>query len=233
MVRSAHNLTAVRLDGWLQGLDAKAASRIRSVEHARSLAHRRVPAPVRNYIEGGAGNEETLRANLEAVGAVGFRPRMGVTTDSGPDLTTTVLGTPVSMPVLLSPVGFTRMMHPSGDLAGAAATRAGTISTLSTMSGHPMDDVIAAATGPVWFQLYSSAEGRARSSWCRAPVILGSPPRRHLDTQILGDRRREAGYGLSPPLRLDPRTVPRWRPTWLSALVGFSTWPSMGSGSIL
>ena len=143
------------LDVWLQGLDAKTAKRIRSVEHARSLALRRVPAPIRNYLEGGAGNERTLRANLDGVAAVGFRPRMGVTADVGPDLTTTVLGTPVSMPVLLSPVGFSRMMHPAGDLAGAAAAAgAGTISTLSTMSGHHMEDVIAAANGPVWFQLY-------------------------------------------------------------------------------
>jgi L-lactate dehydrogenase (cytochrome) len=221
----------MRLDAWLQKLDAKTAARIRSVEHARSLAFRRVPAPVRNYIEGGAGNEATLRANLEGVGAVGFRPKMGVTADSGPDLTTTVLGTPVSMPVLLSPVGFTRMMHPSGDLAGAAAAAgAGTISTLSTMSGHTMEDVIAAAGGPVWFQLYflGGREGaeqlvsRARDLGFSALVVT-------MDTQSLGDRRREARYGLSPPLRLDLRTVTKMtpyvapRPRWLldRALDGF------------
>ncbi len=215
----------------LQGVDRAAAGRIRNVGHARSLALRRVPAPVRNYLEGGAGDERTLRANLDGVGAVRFRPRMGVTGDGGPDLSTTVLGAPVSMPVLLSPIGFTRMMHPSGDLAGAsAAGEAGTIATLSSMSGHPMEDVIAAATGPVWFQLYflGGREGaeqlvsRARDLGFSALVVT-------VDTQIPGDRRRESRYGLSPPLRLDRRTATKMapyvatRPRWLldMALDGF------------
>ncbi len=222
---------AMSLGERLQDFDRRTARRIRSVEHARSLAVRRVPAPVRSYLEGGAGNEGTLRANLDGVRAVGFRPRMGVTGDAGPDLTTTVLGAPVSMPVLLSPVGFTRMMHPSGDVAGAAAAgAAGTISTLSSMSGHPMEDVIAAATGPVWFQLYflGGREGaeqlvsRARDLGFSALVLT-------VDTQIPGDRRRESRYGLSPPLRLDRRTVTKMapyvatHPRWLldMALDGF------------
>jgi L-lactate dehydrogenase (cytochrome) len=221
----------VRLDQTLQELDRRAASRIRSLERARSMAVRRVPAPVRNYLEGGAGTEGTLRANLDAARAVGFRPRMGVTRDAAPDLSTTVLGTPVSMPILLSPVGFTRMMHPTGDVAGtAAAGAAGTISTLSSMSGHHMEDVIEAATGPVWFQLYflGGREGaeqlvsRARALGFSALVVT-------MDTQIPGDRRRESQYGLSPPILLDRRTVTKMapyvatRPRWLldMALDGF------------
>jgi L-lactate dehydrogenase (cytochrome) len=230
----------VTLDSRLQDLDRKAAGRIRSVEHARTLAVRRVPAPVRNYLEGGAGNEGTLQANLDGVRAVGFRPRMGVTRDSAPDLSTTVLGVPVSMPVLLSPVGFTRMMHPAGDVAGAAAAgAAGTISTLSSMSGHSMEDVMGAATGPVWFQLYflGGREGaeqlvsRARDLGFSALVVT-------MDTQIPGDRRRERQYGLSPPLSLDRRTVTKMapfaavRPRWLldMALDGFQLDLVMASG---
>jgi isopentenyl diphosphate isomerase/L-lactate dehydrogenase-like FMN-dependent dehydrogenase len=196
------------------------------------MAVRRVPAPVRNYLEGGAGTEGTLQANLEAARAVGFRPRMGVTGDAAPDLSTTVLGTPVSMPILLSPVGFTRMMHPTGDVAGtAAAGAAGTIATLSSMSGHHMGDVMAAATGPVWFQLYflGGREGaeqlvsRARDLGFSALVVT-------MDTQIPGDRRRESQYGLSPPILVNRRTVTKMapfvatRPRWLldMALDGFS-----------
>ncbi len=213
----------MNLDVWLRALDAKTARRIRSVDHARSLALRRVPAPIRNYVEGGAGNERTLRANLDGVAAVGFRPRMGVTADVGPDLSTTVLGTPVSMPVLLSPVGFTRMMHPAGDLAGAAAAAgAGTISTLSTMSGHHMEDVMAAANGPVWFQLYFlGGRDGADQLVCRARDLGFTALVVTMDTQALGDRRREARYGLSPPLRPDVRTVTKMapyvvtRPRWL------------------
>ena len=208
---------------WRQGADARAGRRIRSVEHARELAHRRVPAPVESYVEGGAGLERTLAANLSAVQAVQFLPRLGVTAGGPPDLGTTVLGTEVSMPVLLSPVGFTRMMHIAGDVAGAAAAgAAGTIFTLSSMSGHSMEEVRAAATTPTWFQLYFLG-GRHGAE----QLVAGA--RRHgfaavvvtMDTQIPGDRRRESRYGLSPPLRLDRRTVTKMapfaalRPSWL------------------
>jgi isopentenyl diphosphate isomerase/L-lactate dehydrogenase-like FMN-dependent dehydrogenase len=203
--------------------DARVARRITSVDRARLLAHRRVPAPVEHYVEGGAGRERTLEANLSAVGAVGFVPRLGVTGGAAPDLRTSVLGGEVSMPLLLSPVGFTRMMHSSGDVAGASAAReAGTIFTVSSMSGHTMEEVVAAASGPAWFQLYflggrEGAEqlvGQARASGFAALVLT-------MDTQVPGDRRREARFGLSPPLRLDRRTVTRMapfvatRPFWL------------------
>src|ERR1700704_6201378 len=133
----------------------RVAARMGTVADARRLARRRVPRPVFDYMEGGAGSEQTMRDNMAAVEAVGFSPRMGVTAGvPGPDLRTTVLGTPVSMPLLMSPVGFTRMMDPSGDVAGArAAGAAGTIFTLSSMSGHTMGEVAAAASGAVWFQL--------------------------------------------------------------------------------
>jgi len=88
-------------------------ARIHTVADARRIARRRVPPAVFDYIEGGAGEERTLAANREAIEAVGFVPRMGVTAGiPAPDLTTTVLGTPVSMPLLVSPVGFTRMNAP-------------------------------------------------------------------------------------------------------------------------
>jgi isopentenyl diphosphate isomerase/L-lactate dehydrogenase-like FMN-dependent dehydrogenase len=216
---------------WVHRRDARAAGSITSVEHARQLAHRRVPAPVESYVEGGAGNEVTMEANVAAVRSVQFAPRMGVSTGAVPEVRTTVLGHEVSMPLLMSPVGFTRMMHSEGDVAGAAAAgAAGTVFSLSSMSGHRMGEVAAAAAGPVWFQLYflGGREGAedlvalARSHACAAVVVT-------MDTQIPGDRRRESRYGLSPPLRLDRSTVIKMapfvlrRPWWLldQALGGF------------
>jgi isopentenyl diphosphate isomerase/L-lactate dehydrogenase-like FMN-dependent dehydrogenase len=190
-------------------------SRLHTVADARRLARRRVPPVVFDYIDGGAGEERTLAANREAIEAVGFVPRMGVTAGvPGPDLTTTVLGTPVSMPLLVSPVGFTRMMDPAGDVAGArAAGAAGTIFTLSSMSGHTIEEVAAAASGAIWFQLYflggrSGAEqlvARARDAGYGALVVT-------LDTQIPGNRERDYRYGLSPPLTLDHKTVMKMAP---------------------
>ena len=203
--------------------EERTAARITSVDRARRVAHRRVPLPVESYVEGGAGEESTLRANLAAVRSVLFRPHLGVTSGAAPDLRTSVLGQDISMPVLLSPVGFTRMMHTSGDLAGAAAAGdAGTVFTLSSMSGHSMEEVMAAARGPLWFQVYflggregaRRLVGDARRLGYSAVVVT-------MDTQIPGDRRREARFGLSPPLRLDRRTVTRMarfvalRPRWL------------------
>lgn len=233
---------------WANRRDRRVARKLTSIDDAQRLARRWVPIPVESYVEGGAGYEGTLRANLDAVRSVPLVPRLGVTTGCPPNLQTTVLGTPVSMPVLLSPIGFTRMMRSNGDIAGViAAGEAETIFTLSSMSGHAMEDVQKAATGPTWFQLYclggrQGAEqlvDRARLSGFRAIVVT-------MDTQIPGDRRRESRFGLSPPLRLDSPTVTKMarfavrRPLWLldQALGGFqldlvhahSLWPD---GSVM
>jgi isopentenyl diphosphate isomerase/L-lactate dehydrogenase-like FMN-dependent dehydrogenase len=156
-----------------------------------------------------------MRANHASIEAVGFRPRMGVTPGvPAPDLETTVLGTRISMPLLLSPVGFTRMMDPLGDVAAArAAAAAGTLFTLSSMSGHTIGEVAAAATTPPWFQLYflggrSGAEQlveRAAASGFGALVVT-------LDTQIPGNRERDLRHRLPPPLVLNGRTVTRMAP---------------------
>jgi L-lactate dehydrogenase (FMN-dependent) and related alpha-hydroxy acid dehydrogenases len=205
----------------------RVASRINTVADARRLAQRRVPRPVFDYIEGGAGSESTIRANQQEVDAVGFRPRVGETARGhGPDLGTTVLGTPVAMPLLVSPVGFTRMMDPRGDVAGArAASAAGTLFTLSSMSGHTIGEVAGAASIPPWFQLYflggrPGAEQlveRAKTAGYSALVVT-------LDTQVPGNRERDLRYGLSPPLEVNRRTAMKMaphaalHPRWLADL---------------
>ncbi|MGZ4674988.1 MAG: alpha-hydroxy acid oxidase [Acidimicrobiia bacterium] len=203
------------------------ARRIHTVADARRLAKRRVPRPVFDYLEGGAGTESTVRANVAEVEAVGFRPRIGRSAPMGPDISTTALGTPVSMPLLVSPIGFTRMMDPRGDVAGArAAAVAGTVFTHSSMSGHTLEEVTAAAGVAPWFQLYflggrAGAEqlvARARRVGCPAIVVT-------LDTQVPGNRERDLRYGLSPPLTVNRSTAMRMaphalaHPWWLADLV--------------
>lgn len=203
--------------------EQRKARRIHTVDDARRLARRRVPAMVFDYVDGGAESERTMRANVEALAAVEFVPRMAVTVGTpGPDLTTTVLGTPLALPVILAPVGFTRSMDPSGDVAGArAAAAAGTVFTLSTMSGHPMEEVAAAfrdragseGRGGAWFQLYAlggrrGAEQlveRAQEAGYTTLVVT-------VDTQIVGSRERDLRHGSSIPIRLDPRTMVRFAP---------------------
>jgi L-lactate dehydrogenase (cytochrome) len=191
------------------------AQRIGTVADARRLARRRVPGPVWDYLEGAAGAETTSRANIDAYEQVEFRPRVAASVGTpAPDLRTTVLGTDVSMPLLMSPVGFTRMMDPAGDVAAAgAAGAAGTIVTLSSMSGHTIAEVGAAATGPAWFQLYflggrPGAEQlveRARTAGYKALVVT-------VDTPVPGNRERDLVHGLTPPLRLDRQTITKMIP---------------------
>lgn len=182
-------------------------------ELARAAARRRLPRAVFDYIDGGSESESTLRANCVAFESMGLIPRMGVT-EGEMQLGTTVLGHEVSMPLLLSPVGYTRMMHPQGDVAGAAAAgSAGTIFTLSSMSGHTMEDVAAAATGPLWFQLYflggrDGAErlvDRAQRAGYAALAVT-------MDTQIVAKRERDVVNGLQNPLRVTAQNALRHGP---------------------
>lgn len=190
-------------------------SRLYTVDRARTLARRRVPPAVFNYLDGAAETESTLRANRSAMMAVGFRPRMGVTPgEPAPSLSTTVLGRPLSMPVILGPVGFTRMMDRHGDVAAArAAGQAGTAFTLSSMSGHTMGEVAAAATGPAWFQLYflggrpgaAQLVDRAQRAGFEALVVT-------MDTQIPGNRVRELRNPVKFPLQMNLHNMVKFAP---------------------
>jgi isopentenyl diphosphate isomerase/L-lactate dehydrogenase-like FMN-dependent dehydrogenase len=105
------------------------------------------------YYAGGSGDEVTLRDNVAAFGRWLLRPRVLVDV-SMPTTETTVLGQPVSMPLLVAPTAFQRVAHPDGEVATArAAAAAGTVMTLSTLATSTPAE-IAVAGGPRWFQLY-------------------------------------------------------------------------------
>jgi isopentenyl diphosphate isomerase/L-lactate dehydrogenase-like FMN-dependent dehydrogenase len=119
------------------------------------LAETRLDPGAFGYYAGGAGDEQTLAANVEAWRRLRLRPRVLV--DIGEVSTaTTVLGTPVSMPLLVAPTAIQRLAHPEGELGMArAAAAAGTVMCLSTLATATLEDVAAAAPeAPHWFQLY-------------------------------------------------------------------------------
>ena len=148
-------------------------SRAVSIEDLRELAYRRLPRVVFNYIDGGAEGEWTLRENRRAFDAVTFRPRQAVAVPSC-DLRTRVLGLELSMPLLLAPVGYLRVMHPDGEIAAArAAGHAGVGLILSTVSGHRLEDVKAASAGQVWYQLYLTGGRAAAESAMRRAMDVG------------------------------------------------------------
>src|SRR6202522_614412 len=178
------------------------SSRAINIEDLRSVARRRLSKVVFDYVDGGAESEVTLRDNLRAYEELTFCPRHAVAIPHC-DLRTRVLGHELSMPILLAPVGYCRVMHPDGEVGAArAAGAAGTACILSTVSGHRLEDVKAASTGPMWYQLYltggreagENALRRARAAGYSALVIS-------IDTNVLGLREREARGGMEVLLR--------------------------------
>src|SRR5439155_26169094 len=116
---------------------AVASPRVVNIEDLRQLARRRLPRVVFDYLDGGAEGEVTLRENRHAFDTVTFRPRHAVSVP-GVDLRTAVLGRALAVPVLLAPVGYSRVMHVAGESAAARpACAAGTAYVLSTLAGPP------------------------------------------------------------------------------------------------
>jgi len=177
-----------------------------NLDEMQSAAEAVLPRGSYDYYAGGAGDEITLRANRTAYDEVFLRPR--VLAGLGPiDTRTTVLGSEVRMPVLLAPVAFQKLAHADGECATArAAGKFGTLMTLSTIASAALEDVAAAASGPLWFQLYVYRDRsitrellrRAKESGYRAIVLT-------VDTPMLGRRERDLRnrFALPPGVRLE------------------------------
>ena len=174
-----------------------ASPRVINIHDLRRLAKRRLPQVVFDYLDGGAEDEVTLRENCRVFEQLTFRPRYAVAMPKT-DLRARVLGVDLAFPAILAPVGYSRLMHPAGELAAAsAAGSAGLIYTLSTISAHKLENVRAASTGPVWYQLYivggrEVAEAgieRAQRAGFSALVVT-------IDTPVAGMRERDPRNGM-------------------------------------
>jgi L-lactate dehydrogenase (cytochrome) len=172
-------------------------SRMVNIGDLRAFAQRRVPKAVFDYIDGGAEEEITLRENCRAFQDIVFRPRQAVAFDKC-HLGVRVLGAELAFPFMLAPVGYSRMMHPSGEVAAArAAGEFGTGYILSTISGYKLENVRAATKGPAWYQLYlvggrgaaEAAIERAKTAGFTALVIT-------VDTSVAGMRERDPRNGM-------------------------------------
>ncbi len=174
-----------------------ASPQVVSIEDLRRLARRQLPQVVFDYLDGGAEGELTLRENCRAFEDVTFRPRHAVAVPAC-DLRTRVLDFDLSLPFLLAPVGYSRLMHPGGEVVAArAAGAAGTGYILSTISGHKLEDVKAASAGPVWYQLYlMGGRGAAESSIQRARSAGFSALVVTIDTVVAGMRERDFRNGM-------------------------------------
>ncbi|TMG01316.1 MAG: alpha-hydroxy-acid oxidizing protein [Chloroflexi bacterium] len=164
------------------------------------LARRKLSKPFFEYIAGGADDETTLRRNREAFERIELSPRALVDV-SHVDLTTSVLGQAVEMPVLLAPVAVQRLAHPEGELATAgAAAQAGTIMTLSTMASASIEEVASASNGPKWFQLYVHRDRNVSKSMVqRADAVGYKAVCLTVDVPRLGRRERDLRNRLEYP----------------------------------
>ncbi len=163
-----------------------------------------------DYYASGAWDEITLRENHSAYDRIKLYPRMLIDV-SQRDLTTTILNQKVSMPILIAPTAFHRLAHPEGEIATArAASAAGTIMTLSTLSNSAVEEVAQAANGSLWFQLYVYKDRgatkdlvqRVEAAGCKALMLT-------VDAPLLGRRERDVRnrFQLPPGLSVKNMTA--------------------------
>jgi isopentenyl diphosphate isomerase/L-lactate dehydrogenase-like FMN-dependent dehydrogenase len=186
------------------------AEELLNVADYEAAAADRLPAGAHGYYAGGAGDESTLRDNIEAYGRWFLRPRVLVDVTSC-TTATTLLGQDVSMPLIVAPLAFQRGGHPDGELGMARAARAaGTILCLSTISTTTPAEV-AATDVPRWFQLYAFDDqgltgdliAQAREGGFSALVLT-------VDAPVRSRRERDHRSGYTVPDDLSVDTFERW-----------------------
>ncbi|MDG3008951.1 alpha-hydroxy-acid oxidizing protein [Rhodococcus sp. D2-41] len=183
-----------------------------TVEDYRKRARRALPTMVWAFVDGGAEDEITLRANRSAFDRWRLRSRV-LTGHAGAGLSTKVGGVDLSLPVFLSPTGMTGLTHWTGERGAArAAERAGTRAVISTASSYTVEEIAEATAEDHFFQLYpwTSATtgeplskkfiGRARQAGYRALFVT-------VDVPVAGNRERERKYGMGIPPRMTPLRV--------------------------
>ncbi len=197
-----------------------ASPHILNIADLRAAARARLPDVVFDYLDGAAEGETTHRDNTSCFDEVMFRPKLAVKIPQ-PDVSTRVLGTGIALPLILAPIGYSRMLHPRGECAASAgAARAGTGYILSTISGHSLE-AVRAENEKVFFQLYlmggreasEATIDRAAKAGYRALFLT-------IDTAVAGFREKDFRNGMSqlmgkpllPKLKYLPNILahPRW-----------------------
>jgi len=193
-------------------------SRVRTVEDFRRLALRRTPRPVFDYVGGAAEQELSMNRAVEAFTRVVFHPHV-LRNVSSTDASTTILGRPAAMPIVLAPTGFTRMMRTEGEPAVARpAAVAGVPYALSTLGTTSVDRLRKEAPDTeLWFQLYLSRDhARSKELVTRAADNGYTTLVLTVDVPVAGARLRDTYNGLTLPPTLSLHTLfamtrkPRW-----------------------
>ena len=208
MIRFLPNLT----NGTARRLD-----RCHSIEDLRRAARRRLPRAVFDFADGGSEDEQTMGRNRGAFARYQLQPRILVDV-ADVNTATTVLGQPVSLPIILAPAGMPRLIHHEGELAIVrAAQRAGTIYTLSSGSSRSIEEVAGASDGPHWFQIYVWRDrGLVREFFSRCRDQGYAALCLTVDVPVLGKRERDLRHGMTIPPQLTLGSIANaaLRPHW-------------------
>jgi isopentenyl diphosphate isomerase/L-lactate dehydrogenase-like FMN-dependent dehydrogenase len=202
-------------------------ARAHNIDDLRAAARRRLPRVVFDYLEGGAEDHVSARANRESFEALGFAPRTLVDV-SRRTLQTTVLGIRFDAPFGVSPIGAAGLFWHHAEVAMARAARAARLPfVLSTHSFSPLERVAWESGGPPWFQLYmpkerAAAEAllkRAHDTGCEVLVLT-------TDVPVGGNREYNERNGFGVPLRLGARAIADVlaHPRWLAGVYFRSLW---------
>ena len=186
-------------------------------EDFRKLAKKKLPSPIFNYIDGGADDEITLRRNTEAFDDCDLVPNI-LNNVGEPDLSTTIFGKKIDMPIFLSPTAMQRLYHHDGDKASArAAEKFGTFYSMSSMANTTMEEISNVSSGPKLFQLYVHKDKsitddlieRSKRSGFDAMSLT-------VDTLVAGNRERDHRTGFTTPPKLTLQSLisfaahPQW-----------------------
>jgi len=178
-------------------------SRCQTIEELRRAARRGLPRPIWDFLEGGAGEEITLRRNTSAFSDFGIRPRVR-TRDAAVDTSVRVLGHLIAGPIITAPAGGAGLFHPAAEGAVAKATASlGLFYTLSMGSTQTIETIGAAISSPKMFQLYPFADPnlnralveRAKAAGFTALCVT-------VDCPVPGKRLRDIRNGMGPGQRL-------------------------------
>ena len=187
-------------------------------EDFRKLAKKKLPAPIFHYIDGGSDDEVTLRRNTEAFNDCDLIPSVLANVGT-PDLSTTIFGKKISLPIFLAPTAMQRLYHYEGDVASAkAAEKFNTFYSMSTMANNTIEKISSISSGPKLFQLYVHKDqsitddliDRCKNSGFDGMCLT-------VDTLVAGNREKDHRTGFTTPPKLTLQSLMSFamHPLWV------------------
>ncbi|HZX53447.1 MAG TPA: alpha-hydroxy acid oxidase, partial [Ilumatobacteraceae bacterium] len=206
----------------------------------RAVAKRKLPRAVFDYVEGGADEEIAIDANRQAFQRRKLNPQL-LRDVSVTDLTGDLLGHHFAVPLGLAPTGYTRMMHPTGEVSACSAAKAkGIPYALSTMGTTTIEEVAATGHPNLWFQLYVTSDRRLSDPLVDRAAVAGYQALEiTIDTVVTGRRTRDLRNGLTIPPQLSPRTIvdigrrpSYWMGMLRSPAIGFANFTALSAEEV-